>query len=85
MIVDAEKLGNLSMEEIIENAILKEIEAYNYYISAARCVGNEEIKSLLLALATIEEGHKSQLEACLNELKINKEISAAISLRCEKG
>lgn len=85
MIVKAEELANLSMEEIIENAIIKEIESYNYYMSAARYVGKQEIRSLLTALASIEEGHKNQLEACLNELRINKEIGAAINLRCEKG
>jgi len=84
MIVKAEELANLSMEEILTNAIEKEIESYNYYMKAANCVGNEDIKALLLGLAEIEEGHRKQLEMCLTELKANREIAIAMSLRCEK-
>ena len=85
MIVKAEEMANMSMCEILENAIQKEIDAFDYYNTAAKYVGNEKIKSLLLTLATIEEGHRKQLEGHLTELKAHDELCGAMPLRYEKG
>ncbi len=85
MVVKPEELAKMSMVEIIENAIEREIDSCNYYKCAAECVGDDKIKELLIALSEIEEGHRKQLEGHLEELKAHMELSAAMTLRYEKG
>jgi rubrerythrin len=79
-----EELSNMSMIEILEIAIANEVDAYQYYKTAADCVGDEKIRDMLLTLASIEEGHKLQLEGHLTELKAHLELSNAISRRYDK-
>ncbi len=79
-----EELSNMSMIEILEMAIANEVDSLNYYKNAAGCVGDEKTRELLLTLASIEEGHKMQLEGHLLELKAHVELSNAISRRYDK-
>lgn len=85
MVVKPEELANMSMIEILENAIEREIDSCNYYRCAANCVGDDKIKELLIALSSIEEGHRKQLEGHLAELKAHLELSRAMTIRYERG
>ena len=80
-----DELSTMSMIEILEMAIASEVDSFNYYKTAADCVGDEKTRELLLTLARIEEGHKLQLEGHLLELKAHVELSNAISRRYEKS
>ncbi|MHC4330222.1 MAG: ferritin family protein [Planctomycetota bacterium] len=51
-----------SDQEILEFAISKEVESYNFYLALARRVDTDEIREVFEDLAREELGHKSRLE-----------------------
>ena len=52
-----------SVDDILDYAIEKEIEAYNFYISLAEKSSAGSIKKLFTAFAGEEEGHRRKLES----------------------
>ena len=52
-----------SVDDILDYAIDKEIEAYNFYISLAEKNNISSIKKLFTSFAAEEEGHRKKLEA----------------------
>ncbi|MFP3897311.1 MAG: ferritin-like domain-containing protein [Anaerolineales bacterium] len=53
------------MEQILQTAIQREIDAYNLYHSTAQKVERPEAKSILEELAGQEKGHRERLENLL--------------------
>ncbi len=53
------------MEQILQTAIQREIDAYNLYHSTAQNVERPEAKSILEELASQEVGHRERLENLL--------------------
>jgi len=51
-----------SDEDILEFAISKEVESYNFYLALARRVDTDEIREVFEELAQEELEHKSRLE-----------------------
>ena len=52
-----------SVDEILDYAIDREIEAYNFYISLADKSSSSAIKKLFTAFAGEEDGHRKKLES----------------------
>ena len=52
-----------SVDDILDYAIGKEIEAYNFYISLAEKNSLPSIKKLFTSFAAEEEGHRKKLES----------------------
>jgi len=63
-----------SDEEILEFAIAKEVEAYNFYLALADRVDSPEIRKVFEGLAEEELEHKSRLE--LEVMKTGKTVAA---------
>ncbi len=57
--------ADLSLEEVIQLAIEREIEARELYLRAVALVQDEQARDLLRELAAQEEGHRRRLEALL--------------------
>lgn len=51
-----------SVDDILDFAIEREIEAYNFYISLAEKSSSESIKKLFMGFAGEEKGHKKKIE-----------------------
>lgn len=69
----------VSLEEILELAIADELEARDYYAHAAQFAGNPHTRELLLKLSVMEQGHADQLQAELDELRIEREEEAGMA------
>ena len=52
-----------SVDDILDYAIEKEIEAYNFYISLAEKNSSQSIKQLFTSFAGEEDGHRKKLES----------------------
>jgi rubrerythrin len=52
-----------SVDEILDFAIEREIESYNFYIELSKKSSSEAVKKLFKSFAGEEEGHKRKLEA----------------------
>jgi rubrerythrin len=66
-------MDNLNYKEILELAINNEIEAYLFYIEAAKKAKDSNLKAIFNELADEEQSHKRTLEAFLknDSLKLN--------------
>lgn len=69
----------LTMIEILEEAILREKDAYDYYQHAATVAVRPSAKKVLLSLADREKDHMEEICALLTELKAQMEIDRAIT------
>jgi rubrerythrin len=69
----------LTMMEILEEAILREKDAYDYYQHAATVAIKPSAKKVLLSLADREKGHMAEICALLTEVKAQMEIDRAIT------
>jgi rubrerythrin len=67
-----------SVVEILQDAIDKEVDSFDYYYQCAQEVSDRELKDFLLKLAQTEEDHRQQLEEYLREAKAQMEIDEAI-------
>ncbi len=59
--------------EILEFAIAKEVEAYNFYLALAERVENQQMRSIFEGLAEEELEHKAKLE--LEVMKSGKTVT----------
>jgi len=64
--------------EVLEHAIERESDSYNYYVHAAKQAENPIVRKFLLQLADMEKGHWLQLEGYLKELKAQTAITDSI-------
>ncbi len=64
-----------SVDDILDYAIDREIEAYNFYISLAEKSSSSAIKKLFTSFAGEEEGHRKKLESA----KAGKMISLSVN------
>lgn len=51
-----------SVDEVLDFAIVREQEAFDFYHALAASASNEELKTLFTAFAKVEAGHKRKLE-----------------------
>ena len=61
-----------SLEEMIQVVLLaipREIQAYEFYMSAAKKSPNDSSRELFICLAEQEKGHEASLKKILDELK----------------
>jgi rubrerythrin len=68
-----------SVVEILNDAIVREVESFSYYTDSAKQTEDPRIKKLFLQLAQIEEGHKIQLEGKLKDVLAQIEIDQAMT------
>ena len=68
-----------SVVEILNDAIVREVESFTYYADSAKQAEDPIIKKLFLQLAQIEEGHRIQLEGKLKEVLAQIEIDQAMT------
>ncbi len=52
-----------SVDDILDYAIEREIESYNFYLLLAEKNNSESIKKLFISFAAEEKGHRKKLEA----------------------
>ncbi|PIU45202.1 MAG: hypothetical protein COS95_04935 [Ignavibacteriales bacterium CG07_land_8_20_14_0_80_59_12] len=64
---------------ILERAVQREIVSCAYYTEAADCACDPQVRSFLLQLAAMEEGHREQLVGRLGELRAQLEITGNIN------
>ncbi len=69
----------LTMIEILEEAIQREKDSYDYYHHAAAVAVKPSAKKMFLSLAEREKDHITELCAHLMELKAQMEIDRAIT------
>lgn len=69
----------LTMMEILEEAIQREKDSYDYYHHAATVAVKPSAKKMFLSLAEREKDHMSELCDHLTELKAQMEIDRAIT------
>ncbi len=70
---------NITLIDIVKEAIQKEIASYNYYYKAASMAGKPTAKRMFLKLAKMEEGHASELGKQLSDLEAQVHIDRAIT------
>jgi rubrerythrin len=72
-------MDNTNSRKTLEMAINNEIEAYVFYIDAAKKAKDKNLKDIFTELAEEEQGHKRTLEAFLknDSLKLNFKQSQA--------
>lgn len=68
--------------QILEYAIEKERESYEYYSNAAEQSGKPAVRKTFLDLAEMEKGHITQLEKQLVDVKAQTMIDRAITGGC---
>lgn len=70
---------SVALIDIVREAIQKEIESYNYYYKAASIAVKPAAKRMFLKLATMEEGHATELGKHLSDLEAQSHIDRAIT------
>lgn len=68
-----------TLVQILEEAIKKEHDSYEYYSTAAKQPGKPTIKNMLLNLAEMEKGHITELNKILVEIKAQTIVDSAIT------
>ncbi len=69
----------LSLQDILALAIEDEIEARNYYRTAAGHAGNGGTRRMLESLAAMEQGHADTLRKELDELRLQQDMEAGLA------
>ena len=67
-----------SLEDILQDAIDKEIDAKQFYTEAAGLAQAAEVKDFLLGMAEMEQGHADMLARKLESLKSDKTVMDGI-------
>ncbi|MHC4183023.1 MAG: ferritin family protein [Planctomycetota bacterium] len=65
--------------QILEEAVKKEYESYEYYLNAARHSGRPAVKKMFLKLAEMEKGHMADLNKHLADTKAQIMVESAIT------
>lgn len=68
-----------TMREILEMAMKRESDSYNFYLTAAERAQTQAEKRMFLALAEEEQGHRDSLAHQLEEVMAQLEIDRAIT------
>lgn len=71
--------SEMSLQEILALAIDDEIEARDYYRTAAGHAGNSGTRRMLEALAVMEQGHADALRKELEELKLQQDMDTGLA------
>ena len=71
-----------TLVQILEEAIAKEHESYEYYADAARHSGKPSVKRMFLSLADMEKGHITELNKQLDHVKAQMIVDTAITGGC---
>ncbi len=71
-----------TLVQILEEAITKEHESYEYYAEAARQSGKPSVKRMFLSLADMEKGHITELNKQLDHVKAQMIVDSAITGGC---
>ncbi len=71
--------NDLSLQDILALAIDDEIEARDYYRTAAGHAGNTGTRRMLEALAVMEQGHADSLRKELDELRLQQDMEAGLA------
>lgn len=71
--------NDLSLQDILAIAIEDEIEARNYYRTAAGHAGNTGTRRMLESLAAMEQGHADTLRKELDELRLQTDMEAGLA------
>jgi len=69
----------MSLQDILELALADEIEARDYYRTAADCAGNMHVRRMLLGLADMEEGHADTLRKELDDLALQRDLETGMA------
>lgn len=70
---------NLSLIDILKEAIRKEHDSYDYYHKAASVAVKPASKKMFLKLAEMEKGHASELTRHLSDLEAQIHIDKALT------
>ncbi len=68
-----------TLVQILEEAVKKEHESYEYYSNAAKHSGRPAVKKMFLKLAEMEKGHMTELNKHLAETKAQIMLESAIT------
>lgn len=71
--------SDLTLQQILELAIEDEIEARDYYRTAAAHAGNTGTRRMLEELATMEQGHAEALRKELDELRLQQDLESGMA------
>jgi rubrerythrin len=71
--------SDLSLQDILALAIDDELEARDYYRTAAGHAGNTGTRRMLEALAVMEQGHADALRKELEELQLQQDMEAGLA------
>jgi rubrerythrin len=69
-------MERVEFESMIDLAIEREIEAFEFYSSIVEITDNKDLASIFAELATEEEGHKKLLESFKGNADLHFEIKA---------
>ncbi len=70
---------DLSIQDILELAIEDEIEARDYYTTAADHAGDSNTRRMLLELAGMEQGHADVLRKELEDLRLQRDLETGMA------
>jgi rubrerythrin len=65
--------------QILEDAVKKEHESYEYYSISAKHSGRPAVKKMFLKLAEMEKGHFTELNKLLADTKAQIMVESAIT------
>jgi rubrerythrin len=68
-----------TLVQILEEAIERERDSYDYYADAARQSGKPSVKRMFLHLAEMEKGHFAELNRQLDYVKAQIIVDSAIT------
>ncbi len=68
-----------TLVQILEEAIKKEHESYEYYMNKAKHSGKPSIKKIFLSLAEMEKEHKAELNKQMVDVKAQIIVDSAIT------
>lgn len=68
-----------TLVQILEEAIAREHDSYEYYAKAARHSGKPAVKRMFLHLAEMEKGHFAELNKQLDYVKAQIIVDSAIT------
>ena len=71
--------NEMSLQDILELAIVDEMEARDYYRHAADHAGNMQTRRTLLSLADMEQGHADTLRKELDDLSLQRDLEAGMA------
>lgn len=71
-----------TLVQILEKAIERERDSYDYYAGAARQSGKPSVKRMFLQLAEMEKDHFAELNRQLEHVKAQMIVDSAITGGC---